>query len=248
MVTIRQRKYGNGHRYYVEGDEQVDPTLPLVSCSTIARYADSGGGDGLLYWAADHALATGRRDGFKDASSKAIAVGNDLHAEISEHISTGEQPTNPSALFGAWYSSMQERGIEWLATELMVYNPERLYAGQCDAIGLVDDEVTLFDWKTTDGLDKRGKRKTLGQTTHAAQVGGYWLAMSRLHDALDDHYCNVGFPESYEAMPVPTRLVICYALKDVIEVEWRYVDLSRAVTAFEAAHGIYQATRESLYE
>ena len=233
MVTIQQRKYGSGHRYYVEGDERVDPALPLVSCSTIARYADSGGGDGLLYWAADHALATGQRDAFRDASNEAIAVGNALHAEISEHISTGEQPAKPSAMFGAWYSSMQERGIEWLATELMVYHPDLLYAGQCDAIGIVDDEVTLFDWKTTDGLDKRGKRKKLGQATHAAQVGGYWLALSSQGDA---------------EIPLPTRVTICYVLKDTLEVEWRYVSLSRAVTAFQAACGVYKSTRDSLYE
>ena len=247
MVMIRQRKYGQGHRYYVEGDERVDPALPLVSCSTIARYTDSGGGDGLLYWAADHALATGKRDAFKDASNGAIAIGNDLHAEISEHISTGEQPKNPSALFGAWYSSMQEKGIQWLATELMVYHPNLLYAGQCDAIGIVDDEITLFDWKTTDGLDKRGKRKTLGQTTHAAQVGGYWLALSEAHRDTGIDIVGYSAPDT-PGLPVPTRLVICYVLKDILEVQWRYVHLSRAVTAFEAAHRIYKATRESLYE
>jgi len=233
MATIRQVKHGQGNRYQVEGDERVDPAQSLISCSTIARYADSSGGDGLLYWAADHALATGKRDAFKDASSQAINIGNELHAEISQHVSTGEQPDDPSALFGAWYSSMQEQGIKWLATELMIYHPELLYAGQCDAIGIVDGEVTLFDWKTTDALDKNGKRKKLGQTTHAAQVGGYWLAMSE---------------QGETGLPIPQRLVICYVLKDVLEVEWRYVNLGRAVAAFEAAYGVYAATREGLYE
>jgi len=233
MATIRQVKHGHGHRYYVEGDERVDPALPLVSCSTIARYADSGGGDGLLYWAADHALATGKRDAFKDASNKAIAVGNDLHAEISEHISTGEHPTNPSALFGAWYSSMQERGIQWLATELMVYHPDLLYAGQVDAIGVVDGEVTLFDWKTTDGLDKRGKRKQLGQATHAAQVGGYWMAMRQQADT---------------TIPLPTRVVICYVLKDVLEVAWRYVKLPDAAGLFILATQLRESVNGGLYE
>ena len=243
MITIRQVKHGQGHRYLVEGDERVDPAQPLISCSTIARYTDSGGGDGLLYWAADHALATGKRDAFKDASNQAITVGNDLHAEISEHISTGEQPKNPSALFGAWYSSMQERGIEWLATEMMVYHPNLLYAGQVDAIGVVDDEVTLFDWKTTDGLDKRGKRKKLGQTTHAAQVGGYWLALS----ACSSNYFEPITSSPYD-IPLPKRLVICYVLKDTLEVEWRYVSLNRASDAFAAACRVYKSTRESLYE
>ena len=234
MATIRQKKYGNGHRYYVEGDERVDPALPLISCSTIARYADPSGGDGLLYWAADHALATGRRDAFKDASNGAIAIGNDLHAEISQHISTGEHPQNPSPLYGAWYSSMQERGIEWLATELMAYHPHLLYAGQVDAIGVVDDEVTLFDWKTTNVLDRHGKRKKLGQTTHAAQVGGYWLALSKQGNA---------------EIPIPQRLVICYILKDTLEVEWRYVSVDRASDAFSAAYEMHRCVGNGgLYE
>ena len=243
MVTIRQVKYGKGHRYYVEGDERVDPALPLISCSTIARYADSGGGDGLLYWAADHALATGRRGAFKDASSEAIGIGNALHAEISQHISTGEQPDEPSALFGSWYSSMQERGITWLATELMVYHPNLLYAGQVDAIGVVDGEVTLFDWKTTDGLDKRGKRKYLGQATHAAQVGGYWLAMSACSSSYFEPITSSPFD-----IPLPIRLAICYVLKDTLEVVWRYVNLARASDTFAAAHRMRQCVDGGLYE
>ena len=242
MATISQRTYGQGHRYYVEGDERVDPAHPLVSCSTIARYVDSGGGDGLLYWAADHALATGKRDAFKDASYAAIAVGNDLHAEISEHISTGEHPKNPSPLFGAWYSSMQERGIEWLATELMVYHPDLLYAGQVDAIGVVDGEVTLFDWKTTDGLDKRGKRKQLGQATHAAQVGGYWMAMRKQADT----WLLPG--GAVITIPLPTRVVICYVLKDVLEVEWRYVKPYDAAELFVAAFELRDCINGGLYE
>ena len=93
--------------------------------------------------------------------------------------------------------------------------------------------MTLFDWKTTDGLDKRGKRKKLGQTTHAAQVGGYWLALSSQDNA---------------EIPIPTRLAICYVLKDTLEVEWRYVSLNRASDAFAAACRVYNSTKESLYE
>jgi len=128
---------------------------------------------------------------------------------------------------------MQERGIQWLATELMVYHPNLLYAGQVDAIGVVDGEVTLFDWKTTDGLDKRGKRKTLGQVTHAAQVGGYWFAMHKQKDT---------------TIPLPTRLVICYVLKDTLEVEWRYVKLPDAAGLFMTAIELHDCINGGLYE
>jgi hypothetical protein len=144
---------------------------------------------------------------------------------------------------------MQELGIKWLATELMVYHPDLLYAGQCDAIGIVDDEVTLFDWKTTDQyrypkkddgslqLDKDGNprriKKQLGQKTHAAQLGGYWFAMAS---------------QGNKEIPLPTRLAVCYVLKDSLKVEWRYVSPERASRAFAAAYGVYKATRENLYE
>ena len=272
MITIEKVPYRKGHRYFVKGDERVDPALPLVSCSTAARHADSGG-DGLQYWAAGLALATGKKGAFKESNEKAIAIGNDLHAEIEEHIATGEQPKNPSALFGAWYSSMQERGIEWLASELKLYHPDLLYAGQCDAIGIVDDEVTLFDWKTTNGLDKDGKRKRLKHPNHATQVGGYWLALSRdrfealqLHpdtqpggywpfttsnqdqDMVKSPIPNVvGYaaPDAPE-LPIPTRVVICYVLKDTLKVEWRYINPYPAARAFIASLDVYNSTKESL--
>ena len=118
--VIRKEQFRKGHRYFVDGDERVDSNLPLVSCSAIAGYAKSGPVDGLMYWAADHALATGRRDAFKESNERAMAIGQAIHNEIAEHIGTGKEPEHPSPIFGKWYSSMQEQGVEWLAAEGMV--------------------------------------------------------------------------------------------------------------------------------
>ena len=231
---VRQETYRNGHRYFVDGDERVDSKLPLVSCSAIAGYAKSGGADGLMYWAAEHALATGRRDGFREVGDKAIAFGKAIHDEIAEHISTGKHPGQPSLLFGSWYSSMQEQGIEWLASEMMVYHPKLKYAGTLDAVGIVDDEVTIFDWKTTTGLDKDGKRKKLGDSAHATQVAGYILAIS-------------SHPPDPE-VPVPTKAVICYLLKDIHQTIWHYVDIKASQRAFLAGCRLHILNKAGLYE
>ena len=231
---VRQEKYRNGHRYFVDGDERVDSNLPLVSCSSIARYANSSGADGLMYWAADHALATGRRDAFKESNERAMAIGQAIHNEIAEHIGTGKEPEHPSPIFGAWYSSMQEQGVKWLAAEGMTYHARLKYAGTFDAIGIVDDEVTLFDWKTTNGLDGKGKRKTLGSADHATQVAGYILAIS-------------SHPPDPE-VPIPTKAVICYLLKDIREVVWHYVDIKASTRAFLAGCRLHMLNKAGLYE
>ena len=231
---VRQEKYRNGHRYFVDGDERADSNLPLVSCSSIARYANSSGSDGLMYWAADHALATGQRDAFKQSGERAMAIGQAIHNEIAEHIGTGKQPKDPSPIFGKWYSSMQEQGIEWLASEMMVYHSTLAYAGTLDAIGIVDNEVTLFAWKTTNGLDKNGKRKKLGDSTHATQVAGYILAIS-------SH-------PSDARVPIPTKAVICYLLKDIREVVWHYVDIKASTRAFLASCRLHMLNKAGLYE
>ena len=231
---VRQEKYRKGHRYYVDGDERVDSKLPLVSCSTIARYANSGSADGLMYWAVDQALATGQRDAFKESNERVMAIGQAIHNEIAEHIGTGKQPEHPSPIFGAWYSSMQEQGVEWLASEMMVYHSKLAYAGTLDAIGIVDDEVTIFDWKTTNGFDSKGRRKTLGSADHATQVAGYILAMS-------------SHPPDPE-VPIPTKAVICYLLKDVREVVWHYVNIEASKKAFLASCRLHISNKAGLYE
>lgn len=242
-VTIRQVPYRKGQQsccpnkrgqhYHVEGDERIEPSVPLDSCSSIAKYA-SPSGDGLIYWGVDLALATGRRDAFKESNERALAIGKAIHDEIAEHIATGKEPANPSPIFGKWFSSMQEQGLKWLACERMVYHRKLGYAGTYDALGIVDDEVTLFDWKTTNGLNKEGRRKKLGYSDHAAQVAGYILAMSSL-------------PPDPE-VPIPTKAVICYLLKDVREVVWLYIDIKAAKRAFLASYRLYTADKGGLYE
>ena len=236
MPSIRQVAYFGGHRYTVEGDERVDPSLPLPTISTIAQHADSGGGDGLLYWAVDAYIETGIRNAFGAKRDEAVSIGTDLHGSIDEYIATGEQPSNPSPLFGAWYSSLHEAGVEWYASEIMVYDP-RGYGGTVDAIGYLEGVPTLFDWKTTDELDKRGKRKKINSPTHATQVGGYSTAIETMG-------------ERYPELPQPVQAYVVYVFKDTLQVEWKRVDLPRAKQVYHAAFTIYSTTKSKggLYE
>jgi len=227
-ITITQVPYRKGHRYKVEGDERVDPSHLLPTISTIAKHADAGGGDGLLYWAVDAYIEAGVRNAFELKGDEAKAIGTDLHSSIEEYIATGNQPSNPSPLFGSWYSSLHEAGVVWYASEVMVYSPNG-FAGTVDAIGYLDGVPTLFDWKTTDQLDKHGKRKQLSNPTYAAQIGGYLWAMSMMEDQ---------FPE----LPQPEQAYIVYVFKDTSKVLWKAVNVKKSREAFQAAHMLYTLT------
>jgi hypothetical protein len=227
-ITITKVPSGGGHRYKVEGDERVDPTHALPTISTIARHADSGGGDGLLYWAVDAYIQTGIRSAFDAKRDAAASIGTDLHSSIEEYIATGNQPSNPSPLFGSWYSSLHEAGVVWYASEVMVYSPTG-FAGTVDAIGYLDGVPTLFDWKTTDELDKYGKRKRINNSTHAAQIGGYLWAIDMMADQ---------FPE----LPQPVQAYLIYVFKDTLEVLWKAVNVKKSMEAFQAAHTLYALT------
>lgn len=227
-ITRVTNKNGKGHKYKVAGDERVDPSRLLPTVSTIAHHADSGGGDGLLYWAVDAYIETGIRNAFEGKRDDAAAVGMALHSSIDEYIATGNRPTPQSALFGAWYSSLHEAGTEWYGSEIMVYSPAG-YGGTVDAIGYLDGIPTLFDWKTTDELDKRGRRKRINNPTHAAQIGGYLWAIDMMQ-------------EQFPKLPQPTQAYVIYVFKDTLNVEWKAVDVKKSIGAFQAAHTLYTLT------
>ena len=227
-ITITKVPFRTGHRYKVEGDDRVDPSQALPTISTIAKHADAGSSDGLLYWAVDAYIETGIRNAFEQKRHSAAATGTDLHADIEEYIATGEQPKSPSALFGSWYSSLHEAGIDWYASEIMVYGPNG-FGGTVDAIGYLDGVPTLFDWKTTDELDKRGKRKRINNPTHATQIGGYLWAIDMMAEQ---------FPE----LPQPVQAYLIYVFKDTLQVLWKPIDVKKSMEAFQAAHMLYTLT------
>ena len=253
-ITMENKRAGKGtyHVYRVHGDPKLDPKKELPSISTIAKHADTGG-PGLLTWAARLAIEHNDVNAHQTVGAEAQAIGAELHSNIDEYIKTKKQPTEPSPLFGLWYSSLNERGVEFWGSEVMVYHPDG-YAGTIDAIGHVNGVPTLFDWKTTDEFsykkDKDGNfiykengqidkdRKYLNNNnTHASQVAGYMSAIK---------YMAKGF----EDMPQPRQAFIVYVFKDTKRVQWMKVNLDKATRVFKASHTIYavEHTPSKLFE
>ena len=242
MATItRVIKYG-GHRYFIEGDNRVDPKTPLPSCSAIAGYADKSGGDGLLYWAVNLYKETGNRTEFIAERDSAISTGSKLHAEINEFIEEKKSPENASALYGQWFASLQESGVQWVASEMMGYHPLLLYGGTLDAIGYLDGVPTLFDWKTTTEYrfqrDSEGVRIPHKAGSKSAQIDGFKASKKRFSDNVGYAVQVGGYIAALRAMSetdkivLPTQAYLVYVFKDTGNVHWEKVNVEAAVSAF----------------
>ena len=241
MPTIRLT---NNHRYKIEGDSRVDPTVSLPSCSTISRLADSGGSDGLMFWAVDQYIRTKKRDAFRAMRDEAAAFGTAVHAEIQTSIETTLSPEDPSDLWTAWDKSMSENGICFSASELMVYHGELGYGGTIDALGWMDGRLgfTLFDWKTTTELDGKGRIKEFNNIGHAVQLGGYALA-------LEDQYNRYSNTALKDRLFQVSQAAVVYLFKDTGNIRWKWVDLERAKETFLACATLYQQLQEGgLYD
>jgi hypothetical protein len=228
MDTIK-RGANSQHLYYVDGDPLVDPTVPMPGCSTVAGFVDKGG-DGLIYWGIDQYIASGERNGFVMAREGAGALGTQLHSEIEYYIINEEHPQDPSMLYSNWYASVGERVERWVSTEKLVYHGGLGYGGTTDCIGIVDGVATLFDWKSANFIDGKGKqKKSLGQVGHASQLGGYLLALE------------------YMGWPAITQAAIVYVARDTTDVEWQWVDIPAAEEMFLASLQVYKATRNKAF-
>ena len=242
MTSIRRKdtdENGNPtpHKYYVTGDDRIKPTTGLPSCTTLASHVDGSSADGLMGWALNLYQDTGNRLEYKESNERAIAIGKSLHAEIHEYVGTGQTPNKASDLFGSWFSTVNEHGVDFLASEMLVYNGRLMYGGTIDAIGMVDGVPTLFDWKTTD--EYRLERDSNGRLTgnqkskrfdqdvkYAAQIGGYMSALQEMGKR--------------EKTLIPTQAYILYVFKDTLKTKWVQVNVNKAVDVFEESAKLHK--------
>ena len=213
------------HKYYISGDPKVDPKKGLPSCTTVGKFVDTGG-DGLIYWGIDQYIAPGERSAFATSRDESGAIGSRLHDDIDQYIRTGEWPNPASMLFSTWYAAVGEI-VRFSESEVLIYNGNLGYGGTVDALGAIDDKRVIFDWKTVNLLDSKGKRKSdtsVPRISYASQIGGYILALE------------------YMGKPVDAAYVLSVG-RDIPESVWAAVDIPAAKTLFMASLSVYNATR-----
>jgi len=130
--------------------------------TVIGRFKDSGG---LLHWAFKQGQSGAAS--LYEKRDEAGNIGTAAHSMIEAHIngesetdalknwSLGkegeEQAENAYDMYLKWE---RQTGLKLLSKyqEIQLISPEYKFGGTPDAIGQIDDEIVLLDWKTSNGV------------------------------------------------------------------------------------------------
>jgi hypothetical protein len=142
--------------YYLSGER-----LPGTT-TVIGRFKESGG---LLQWAFKQGQSGAAS--LYEQRDKAADIGTAAHAAIEAHINQA----NPQAVIYTMLSAEEDRqkalnafdlylkwekqtGIKMISKyqEIQLVCPEYKFGGTPDAIGEINGEIVLLDWKTSNGI------------------------------------------------------------------------------------------------
>jgi hypothetical protein len=154
-MKMRQMFRGSGRpdKYLTAAGERV----PSVTTITGARKT---GVEGLLVWA-NRLGQEGKSH--KDEREKAADAGSRAHSMVEnaihgldplEGLPAVEPEIHEKAIkgFEAWESWSRVMHVDYLCTEQPMVSEEYLYGGTPDAIGVVNHQVALLDWKTSNAV------------------------------------------------------------------------------------------------
>lgn len=118
----------------------------------IGRFKESGG---LLQWAFKQGQEG--RASLYEKRDEAADIGTRAHTMVEQYLN-GETPVedHPDAInaFNQFRKWEQQTKIKLLSKyqEIQLVSPDYLFGGTPDAIGELDGEVVLLDWKTSSGV------------------------------------------------------------------------------------------------
>ena len=203
------------HQYWTEHDQVKRPSV-----SALTGHVDRDAfGVGMGYAIKQIGLGLDPRKSTKDAAEE----GSKLHQDIQAYINEGT--IEESDLFIKWHQEFGNK--EWITSERYVFNPELLYGGTLDAIGITATSSQLYDWKTVnpDSWEKYGS--SLRKAKDSAQIAGYALALESLGSAFD-----------------VDQAFIAYILRDGSAVEVEPVDLEWGKELFLGSRYLYNKLKK----
>lgn len=140
-----------------------DGTKAPGTTTIIGRFKDSGG---LLRWA----FKQGKEGKAKlyDESEKAADIGTCAHgmvelsicgksaSEIDDYVKATladpEMQLKAYSAFGAYESWAKNFKVKIIEQELQLVSERHRYGGTLDAMGLIDNQLVLLDWKTSNSV------------------------------------------------------------------------------------------------
>ena len=220
-VGIERKNVGRGHRYLLDGGG------PVGSVTGVLGHLDSDAFGIGMNWALKQARLAGDLDAPKRIGNEARDAGELLHNQIEEFIRHGTIAEDKPFL--AWHRLMDglhlSEGLELVATERFVYDPELLIGGTVDCIvETLDGEFHVYDWKTKerDSYDRNGPSdKDMCQTAgyvHALRaMGSQWQV---------------------------SKAFIVYVMRDGSKAERVSVPLGKYMPIYKAAHQLHNLLEE----
>lgn len=206
--------------------------VPSVT-TIISRFKDSGA---LMKWAyttgRDHgrleALGLDAPTSLYEVSGKAADIGTAAHAMVEESINgfdpfnadsylaleSGESRDKAANAFAMYQRWAAQSRLEIVAQEIPLVSEVHRFAGTPDAIGRIDGELCLVDWKTSNGvyadyLLQLAAYKTLWEESNPDKLlaGGFHLCrFSKEHGDFAHHY----FKELDNAWTMFSHLLAAY--------------------------------------
>ncbi len=115
--------------------------------------------DALMYYA--WKKGTEGKD-FRDYTKNSADIGTLAHGMVEAHVRgiefvpelpcTEEQLAAARVSFGAYERWARQSQLQIIATEVYMVSEQYQYGGCLDAVGLIDGELSLIDWKTSNGV------------------------------------------------------------------------------------------------
>ncbi len=150
--------------YFLKDGTKVPGTTTICNA-----YKDSGG---LLHWAWNQ----GKQGlDYRETRDKAGDIGTLVHAIIEARLNDKPQPLPEDEAAAravkAFLRWEKQNKIQILEQETQLVSEEYGYGGTLDAVGFVDGEHILLDWKTSKGVYKN----------YLLQLGAYWQLWNENH-------------------------------------------------------------------
>ena len=215
-VEIERKKSGRGHRYILNGEGKG-----VKSMTSILDHLDVGSFGIGMNWALKQARIAGNDlDAPKRIGEEARKGGELLHAQIEDYINTGS--IAESLPFLSWHeliSTWQFQGLDLIATERFVFDPELMIGGTVDAIAQVDGEILILDWKTkvSDSFYKYGP-----SIKDKVQLAGYTHALRNMNSIF-----------------APSKAALVYVMRDGGKAVRVDVDLEKYIPIYKATHQLH---------
>jgi hypothetical protein len=153
-----------------QGYRLADGTKVPSVTTILSRFKESGG---LMKWAyttgREHgrleALGQDAPDSLYDVSGKAADIGTAAHAMVEAHIKGGnpracvsllslnaEDAAKATNAFNTYLDWAAMSKLEIIEQEMALVSEQYRFAGTPDAIGLINGQLCLVDWKTSNAV------------------------------------------------------------------------------------------------